>query len=707
MDSSRYVADAAPLAGGSKLVASLPFDDSRHLGKGDQLAFLDTGAQAVQRITVGRHPQSLTVGTPPGSAHEVVAVANRDDGTVSIVDAVTRTVLDTPATGRQPAALAFSPDGRWLEVVDSLDDELVTLRTSDFTVVGRVRLSLASGIGSGPSALSQSPDGSTAFVTLPADNAIAVLRRVDAAQPAWTLQGRIPTARYPTGVTIDPTRNQLWVAAGKDAGAKDDMPDPGFLEQVPLPSAEGLAAYSTQVAANNVVIPANCTSAAFTGIEHVVYVIRENKTYDEDLGDEPGGFPPYLMYGRPVTPNLHALAERFGLLTNFTAAEEVSDSGHQAMMGGASNDWVQRFVQQSYGLDGAPRPGAELGNNDDTLWGPGDYLLDRALAAGISFRDYGEFYREDQSQDGPALTPALDSHIVHDWPGFGFSPDTPDTRRAAFWRQQFATDVAQDTFPKLEVVYLPEDHTSQGNSMAPLPQQQVADSDLATGQIIESLSHSRYWGSTAVFLAEDDPQTGMDSVDEHRTVGLVVSPHAVGGVSAVPYDQYGMLRTIEEILHLTPLTEHDATARPLDALFDPNHVDLRPYDVVQPTVPPVTPATVAAVHALSRDLFGASPTKAELFDRQPTAGFRVQWLATHGQEFQPSARLPGPGPAAVTVARGPADPAAVGEIAAAASCDVGSAPTLAESGTPTLLTALGLTGAVLLLLRRRRRVSHA
>ncbi|GAC1322200.1 MAG: hypothetical protein NVSMB25_17000 [Thermoleophilaceae bacterium] len=679
-DKSGYIGAVA--VGGTStdpiLFASEPFDKGG--GKGNHVVRYDTLTRsATHTATVGTHPLAIAI----NPASSVVAVANQGDGTVSVLGAATLAREATVSTGRQPDVLAFSADGSRLFVVDTLDDELAVIDTSSWAVTQRLSLRGPDGGGAQPNALAVGADG-TIYVSLAGENAIAVVG--GPAGGSLTVQGRIPTARYPTSVAVDDSRRQIFVTAGK-AGSLDtgSMPqNPGALEQIPIPDPAALAAYTSQVSASARVAPPVCSTSPLAGIQHVVYVIRENKTYDSEFGDQPGGLPAYLMYGRNTTPNTHALADRFALLENFNANEEVSDSGHQALMGSLANDWVQRFVEQSYNLGGAPRPGAELGNDDSVLWSPSNYLLDSALAAGVSFRDYGEFYRRDQATGG-AVSPALDSHIVHDYPHFGFDPGYPDTGRIAFWRTQFADDVAHGTFPSLEVVYLPEDHTTTAGG-APPAQQQVADSDLATGQLVDTLSHSPYWQSSAVFMSEDDPQDGMDHVDPHRTVGFVAGPHVVPGTqTAAPYDQLGMLRTIELILGLPALTEHDATARPMLSLFDPAHADASPYAALTPNPPPASPATRRAVRALTRHDFGSHPSQSALFDRGSAQKLRIQWLSTHGHPFHPSASTPGPGSAAVR-------PGAAAELAGAGAAQ---APASADCPQPADQIVPGVVGSAL------------
>ncbi|MDQ6748789.1 MAG: bifunctional YncE family protein/alkaline phosphatase family protein, partial [Candidatus Dormibacteraeota bacterium] len=652
-----YVGSVAAGSDGQTVFVSTPFDGSVHNDKGHTLVRATLSGGDVRSLNVGHNDLGLSVADVPGVG-EVVAVANRGDGTVSIVDGRAMRVLRTIPVGRQPAAMAFSADHTRLFVVNSLDDNLIVFSTSTWLPVDTVALGAGGGLGAAPSALTLGPDGNTAYVVLSADNAVAVLERRVA---GWTVTGRVPTAWYPTGVAVDAANRRLLVTSGKGTGQQFGVPPglpvsattqplapgptamglSGTLQDIPLPSAAELSTYTAEVAANNRVSPgsggATLTQAALcppsanlAPIKHVVYIIRENKTYDEEFGDLPGGDPAGLLYGRPITPNTHALAEKYALLTNFYDQEELSDTGHQAAMGASVNDWTMRFSQQAYGTDFAPRQGSELGNDSSILWDPANYLFDLALAHGVSFRDYGEFYRRDQAPSNGPVSPELGQHIIKDFPGFGFDPGTPDTRRVAFWRKAFAADVSAGTFPQLEVLYLPEDHTTDG---APDAQglQQVADSDLATGQVIDTLSHSPYWGSTAVFLTEDDPQSGVDHVDQHRSLGLVVSPYVAQVQSAAHYDQVGMLRTIEEILGLPPLTEFDATAHPMDDLFKPTPRGDN-YSAATPAVAATTPALAAQVRALSRQRLGPNPDLAHV---RPRDQLDILWLEARGMPYSP------------------------------------------------------------------------
>ena len=624
-----------------------------------------TGHVVGPAVTVGREPFTVTDATVVvGQAQEeVVLVADRESGDVAVVDpgvaGGAAHLRHTIPVGRQPSSFAVTPDGRDILVSLALDDEVVDLDPATWTVRSRTTIGSGNGVGSSPTSIAIDPSGRVAYVALSADNAIGVLHRHG---QRWVTAGQIPTAAYPTAVALDVGTRQLIVTAAKGVGlpagtpagtpvpASGNRADPtgvdaggsGTIEAIPVPDSGMLARYTTSVrAANMPARPARRVPGQLAGITHVVYVIRENKTYDEELGDlgpSRWGVPDNTLYPEAVTPNIHALATRLGaLLENFYADEDVSDTGHAAVMGAVANDWLERVTPQAYNLGGAPRQGPELGNDDRTNWSPADFLLDDALAQGIDFRDYGEFYRHSQTDDSLAVSPALQAHIVPKsrfrYPGF--DPGHPDTARVADWLADFRRDSAPGgVFPQLEVLYLPEDHTTMdaptpSRPVPPTPQQEVADSDLATGQLVDALSKSPYWDSTAVFLTEDDPQSGVDHVDAHRTVGLVAGGRVLRTDTRVHYDSTSMLRTIEEILGLRPMTEFDATAVPMDALFvsarDPRREPA--YDALTPSVPVLPPALAAAARARAAAALGPVPDLAHVV---PSVQRDLQWFAVRG-----------------------------------------------------------------------------
>ena len=663
----QYISGIAPSRDGVHVYVAEPLeqcDPHADNAKGCHVVDVNTSDGSSTTLTVGSMPDAVATATVPGRTHEVLAVAERDAASVRIIDAATNATLTEIATGRHPVALRFVAGGTHLLVLDSLDDDLVDIRTSDWAIVDRLALGGPDGLGAGPSALTASSDGGSVYVAASADNAVVVIHQDSGG--GHVVSGRIPTGEYATAVQLDAGAANLFITAGKGVyGSGTTTDGGGTLARVTVPDAATLASYAAQVSADNRWNQLVCNGSPAPAIQHVVYVIRENKTFDEDLGDVAGGNPLDLanvMYPQVYTPNLHALAQRYAVLRGFYADEEVSDTGHQFLMGGVANDWVERLTHQSYAIHFAPRQGAELGDHNDILNSPSNYLLDLALQSGISFRDYGEFYRTNQAGSGVAVTAALESHIARDYPGFGFDTNTADTARITTgiptdptkvpWLTHFTADVANGTFPQLEVVYLPEDHTG-GNASGGTPGAQVAGSDLATGQLISAISHSPYWGSTAILLTEDDPQSGTDSVDPHRTVGLVVSPWAKENVQSVThYDNDSMLQMVERLVGLRPLTEFDATAAPMDDLFIAPAAtpDLRPYDAVTPSPPPGTTATKAAYRQLVGQLLGPSPDWSNV---SPIVQHRLQVLSLTGHDPGAAAGATAPGQVAAGQSNAP------------------------------------------------------
>jgi len=725
---------AAPVSDGSVLLSET-FSDSGVGPSGDQGNTVikvnpATGA-ILGSVTVGREPFGILRAAIPGSQERVVAL-DRESNQLSVIDPAAMTVTNTVAVGRAPSSAVLTPDGHDLLVTASLDDALLDIDTTTWAVKSSVSLRPSAGLGAAPTAIALDPTGNSAYVTLGDDNAVAVLGR----QPTgtWVVQGQIPTATDPTGIAYGPATTlspaQLFITDGKGTGLPVGTPIgtpeatnnlgnvaqtgaglSGSLEAVPVPTSAQLQTFTAQVQANDAgttPTPGCPVPATLAGIKHVVYVIRENKTYDEEFGDTQYGQASLAMYPQAITPNTHAIALRSALLGNFYSDEEVSDTGHAAVMGGVANDFLERATQQSYGLGGTRRQGPELGNDDDSNWSPSNFLFDNALAGGLSFRDYGEFYRHNQLFDSQAVTPALQSHIVSGFPGFGFDPNTPDTKRIAYWADDFSKDVANHTFPSLEVIYLPYDHTTNNTPTASqpvpvTPQQEVADSDLATGQLVADLSSSTYWNSTAVFLTEDDPQSGQDHVDDHRTIGLVTGGRVINQATTEHFDSGSMLRTMEEILSLPAMTEFDASAPPMDDLFatTPDPVDSQPYTATPSTIltaAGAAPAPLVTRPAKARSLPGGQTQLASL---SPAAQFAIQWKATHGSAPVPAAD-PRPAWAQRTAtARQAATQVTPGSCAASVS--------LPETARPVWLplTAAGTLAISFLLLmgRRRRRVA--
>jgi hypothetical protein len=286
-----------------------------------------------------------------------------------------------------------------------------------------------------------------------------------------------------------------------------------------------------------------------------------------------------------VTPNHHKLAREFVLLDNFYAEAEVSADGHEWTMGAYATDFVEKMWPLSYGHNRPKKYGYPSEGNYPIATPAGGYLWDRAREAGLSYRSYGEFvnlHSEGKSRVATTDVKALKGHIDEQFPGFDL--DYPDAKRAERFISELNRFEREGGMPKLQIVRLPNDHTHGASSGKLTPTALVGDNDAALGQIIEALSRSKFWAETAVFVVEDDAQNGPDHVDAHRTVAFVISPYTrQGKVDSSMYSTSSMLRTMELILGLAPMSQFDAAARPMFNSFQPKP-DLRPYSALPANV---------------------------------------------------------------------------------------------------------------------------
>jgi hypothetical protein len=346
-------------------------------------------------------------------------------------------------------------------------------------------------------------------------------------------------------------------------------------------------------------------AASFSGdepkinIKHVVYVIKENRTYDQVFGDLPqgNGDTSLVHFGREVTPNQHKLAETFVLLDNFYCSGILSADGHQWTDEAFVTDYIEKFFgdfTRSYPYDGG----------DALAYASSGFIWDNVLRHGLSFRDYGEFVDaviepgtatfKDIYQDylqgthkikirAVARLDQIEPYLCASFVGF---PNTvPDVYRADEFIKELKNFERQDNFPNFIIMLLPNDHTSGTRPGFPTPRAAVADNDLALGRIVEALSHSKFWKETCIFITEDDPQDGLDHVDGHRTVGLVISPYTKRGeVISTYYSQISMVRTIEDILGIPPMNQFDLGAEPMADCFTTT-ADYTPYTALPSNIP--------------------------------------------------------------------------------------------------------------------------
>ncbi len=559
----------------------------------------------VKRTTLGTVPVGhLPYGVALNAAGTRAFVSNWGERTVSVINLATRRVVRTVTVGTHPCSIVTSPTRNEVYVANGDSDSVSVLDATSGAVLRTIDLRPYPNapVGASPDGLAVSPDGSTLYVTNAGDDDVAVVRLATGTSRD-RVAGLIPTAWYPSGVAVDPTGSTLFAINMKGLGAGPHL-DPttywpafmgGTLSRIPVPGASQLAAYTAQVAVNDrfdapAPVPAGSVIPSHPGdptpITHVIYVMKENRTYDQVLGDldRGNGDPSLAIFGQDVTPNQHELSRRFVTFDNFYADAEVSADGWSWTTGGYANGYIQRNWPVDY--NGYGRPYDFGGFGEGTTAGlPGEnpgrgFLWDEVARAGISYRNFGFFM--DNPVDLQASIPGLLGHTDPQYPGWDMS--LPDQVRIDRWLDVFQGYQQHGSMPTVQFVYLPRDHTAGTTPRSGRPDAMVADNDLAFGRLVEAVSHSSFWGSTAIFAVEDDAQDGPDHVDGHRSTVYVISPYTqTGSVDSTFYSSVSVLRTIEQILGLPPMSQFDAAANPMTAAFTttPN---MRPFTALPANV---------------------------------------------------------------------------------------------------------------------------
>jgi YVTN family beta-propeller protein len=623
--------------------------------------------------------QIYSAGTPI-VADPVVGAAIT--GTVSVVDLPTMTVTANIPTGLHPTGMAFYGDN--LLVANTYSDTISVIDTATNVVRRTINLGLPIGVpGSGQAAYGAAPnsiavDGTKgiAYVALYNANAVAV---VDLSKNATNpVLGMIPVAYAPSSVVLDKINDTLIVANDKGIGARlsyecdhgvcnyNTHQDNGTVSIVPVPSSVTLESMTSQVFTNNhwdlaqniasasggspktkpVAIPAKIGDPSL--IKHVFMIIRENRTYDQILGDVAAGDgePSLAVFGGHDTPNAHLLVQRFPLLDNFYDPSRQSADGHQWITEGMapyaddiqSPDWVRSY------------PGGNAG--DALAYQNKGFLFSEAAAAGQSVKIYGEYVENDtflqpngstsepswsdfyndalqfeagleptlyyqNTVQAEASVPAVSNHLIKNFPQFDLG--IPDQFRVDLWVQDFNKDVAAGTVPTLSILWIMDDHTGG----PPTSDAEQADNDLAVGRIIDYISHSNVWSTSAIFIEEDDAQNGVDHIDGHRSPGYIVSPYALqdGPTDHTYYTQVNMTRTIEQILGLPPMNQFDLVASPMRTAFvkgAPSAENFQPWTHVPNQVP------------LDQGVTASAP---DSNDSPKVKGLRKAWLQKKAEIF--------------------------------------------------------------------------
>lgn len=548
---------------------------------------------------------------------------------VAVVDLQTDTVLERWATGEHPSELVLRRDGKFLFVANANDNTVTVLDTASGRAVETIWATLfpQSPRGATPNSLALSPDQETLYVANANINAVGVF---DVATPGKSRSlGFIPTGWYPTCVRVTPDGKRLLITNGKGEAAKANPRGPqpvrgksteeyiakllrGSLSIVELPPAKAapqqLAAWTAEVLKCTPLRPDAAVSAQrpegnpipsrvgdASPITHCIYIIKENRTYDQVFGDLPegNGDPNLCLFPERVTPNHHKLVREFVLLDNFYAESEVSADGHEWSMAAYATDFVEKTWPLNYGHKKSKFPYPSEGVFPVAAPASG-YLWDRAREAGVSYRSYGEFVQNAAKTNAPA-TSHLKTLQGHFDPWFrSFDLGYPDARRAARFISELKRFEDAGEMPRLQIVRLPNDHTHGVTKGTLTPTAYVADNDAALGAVVEAVSRSKFWPHTAIFVVEDDAQNGSDHVDAHRTVALCISPYSrQRGTDSTMYSTSSMLRTMELILGLQPMTQFDAAATPMFNSFGPQ-LDATPYQAQAANVDLTTTNSLAA-----------------------------------------------------------------------------------------------------------------
>ncbi|MEP7107736.1 MAG: bifunctional YncE family protein/alkaline phosphatase family protein [Ferruginibacter sp.] len=520
---------------------------------------------------------------------------------VILFDTRQKAIIGEIPVGDNPNELCLDTKGGWLYVTNANDNSVSVIDTKKGKVVETLVAALYpdSPPGSTTNGVALSADEKTLYIANADNNCLAVF---DISNPGFSKsKGYIPVGWYPTCVKV--TGTKIWVTNGKGFSSFPNPygPSPvrkeqevnyqegnkkkprevqyigglfkGTMSIIPEPDEKKLSLYSQQVYRNTPYSkqkeltangePGNPVPRKMGGnspIKHVFYIVKENRTYDQVLGDMPegNGDTSLVLFGKHVTPNQHQLAKDYVLLDNFYVDGEVSADGHNWSLGAYATDYLEKNWVTGYGGRGGDydgEGGRVIANNK------GGFIWDHCKKAGVSFRTYGEFVK-----DNKARIPVLEDHFCTSFTSW--DQTVQDTTRVGQWKRDFDSLVAINALPQLSTLHLINDHTEGMSNGRPTPFAHVADNDLAVGMFIDYLTRSPVWKESVVFILEDDAQNGPDHVDAHRSPAYIVGPYVKRNfVDHSPYTTTGILRTIELILGIPPMSQYDAAATPLWRCF--------------------------------------------------------------------------------------------------------------------------------------------
>jgi YVTN family beta-propeller protein len=596
-------------ADGKRLFAACPW--------GDTVCLLATeGAAEPKHLALEKNDYPYTTLATKDGQRLLVSLWGAS--TVAVINLKLEKVEGRWSTHAHPTEMLLSADEKTLYIACANSNHVCVHDMHDGKLLEVISSALYANPdpGSTPNSIALSPDGKVLFVANADNNNLAVID-VSVRGRSRSL-GFIPVGWYPTSVRAG--KDRLFVANGKGLGPKANRVGPrpgneapatlreyigglfqGTAAEIPFPSPLEMAAHTKNAfrcsplredklpvsKAREVDNPIPAQLGEKSPIKYCLYIVKENRTYDQVFGDIKGanGDPDLCIFPEKVTPNHHALAKEFVILDNFYVESEVSADGHEWSMAAYATDFVEKTWPLMYrgSREGKLKYPSE---GNFTIAHPANgYLWDRAAEAKVSYRSYGEFIANPAKIGEPA-TAKVKSLEGHFDPYFhGYDLNYSDQKRADRFISELERFEKEGELPQLQILRLPNDHTS-GTAVGKLtPTAMVADNDLALGRVVEACSKSKFWKEMAIFVVEDDAQNGSDHVDAHRTVALVISPYCRrGSIDSSLYSTASMLRTMELILNLKPLSQFDAAALPMYNSFQPQ-VDAKPFKHLPNNVP--------------------------------------------------------------------------------------------------------------------------
>lgn len=628
----KLTAKAQVKVGGYVSGLSLTPDGKRlFAGRFLDFALVEVDCDALTVTRTSKLPEgAFDVAYVPGRDEVWVTAFRRSD--VFVVDAPTGNVKDTLSFGKNPEALLPTPDGARVFLAMPDTDSVIAIDAATRKATHTVRIADGELLGEGgaplpassPTGLSLDEKGERLMVARAGDSAVSILKASDLSK-----LGSVPTGWYPSGTAVK--GGTLVVANAKGRGSSaytDEKLDPRELAgTVSLVKLDGLdlAAATKDVERNtrrpDTVYPFDCDGefpiptkpGGKTPIEHVILVVKENKTFDSLLGDLPGvDGDPKLATFSSLVPNTRAIAQRFAHHENFYDDSETSTQGHLWLTSAFVNHYIERTWPEDYRGHGdfGKDPGLDEGQ---PTFGT---LFTHLLKHKVDFLNFGEVVGSLGSYGGETVLSHTDTHF----PGLFWTLDKSDEQRARYFVKKIVEE--DDALPPFTFIILPRDHTSGTGPDTLSPESFISDNDYGLGLLVDGISKSRFWKSTAIFVVEDDPQQGLDHVDYHRSICLVASPWAKRGhVSKVHTSYPSIFRSIELIFGLPPINRFDANATPMWDAFT-MEADFSPYDALARTFPDKTNAQNAKGAMMSKKMDFSGP------DKNPLLGEVLHWHMT-------------------------------------------------------------------------------